>query len=342
MNNYFKTNLKISSIIHLFFCLLSIISTNTQAFEKDNDNLNDHLSILFLDKETQTNLGLKTQRLKKIKFNYEEILFGKAINIEPLLNLSNQFHAVSADQNKAKWRITQARELMSHLKNLHKGAASIPRRKLQKQQALIQFEQINYKESTRQRDAIAQKSKLYWGNTPTKWITNQSSLKLEKLVNGETTLLKILLPEQYSIQKENNQIFISPIGNRNSAFIASFISRLPQVENTSQGLQYLYQTDGSKIKAGMNFTAWISNKQKNQLGIVIPQSSVVWHLGQSFVFIKIKEEQFIQKNLTSLITVSQGYFVQSPLKEGNEIVISGAQTLLSHELKSQIPDEDDD
>ncbi len=39
---------------------------------------------------------------------------------------------------------------------------------------------------------------------------------------------------------------------------------------------------------------------------------------------------------------SESIFIQQPLKEGDNLVITGAQMLLSEEFKGQIPAEDDD
>jgi hypothetical protein len=44
--------------------------------------------------------------------------------------------------------------------------------------------------------------------------------------------------------------------------------------------------------------------------------------------------------LQQFSTEQLGYFVSAALKPGEEIVTTGAQTLLSQQLKAQIPDED--
>jgi hypothetical protein len=43
-----------------------------------------------------------------------------------------------------------------------------------------------------------------------------------------------------------------------------------------------------------------------------------------------------------LLNTPQGYLALDNVQSGEEVVITGAQTLLSQQLKSQIPDEDDD
>lgn len=92
----------------------------------------------------------------------------------------------------------------------------------------------------------------------------------------------------------------------------------------------------------MNITAWIPQQKQSQLGVIIPQSSLAWHLGQAFVFIKIDEEHFSHRTIHNPVKVSKGYFIMNDIKDGEEIVVMGTQMLLSHELRFQIPDEDDD
>jgi hypothetical protein len=92
----------------------------------------------------------------------------------------------------------------------------------------------------------------------------------------------------------------------------------------------------------MNFTAWIPQQGNALTGIIIPESAIAWHLGQSFVFIKMGEEQFVHKNINTLIKVPNGYFISETIGDNDEVVVKGTQMLLSHEFRSQIPDEDDD
>ena len=50
----------------------------------------------------------------------------------------------------------------------------------------------------------------------------------------------------------------------------------------------------------------------------------------------------IGRNITQATKVANGYFIEKQLSADEELVTTGTQMLLSHEFRSQIPDEDDD
>ena len=297
--------------------------------------------VIFLDNDTQEISGLEILKLKQIEYQAESIAYGKAINLSPLLTIRNQYLLATAQQSGAKARLMQAEKNISRLRNLHKDEA-ISTRKLQKQQTQWQSDKAIYNSSHYQSQIIINNSQLHWGKTLTQWATDIHSEQFKQLINGEIILLQITLPANSSSPPISNTIYINPTGDRNLAFAASFISPLPQVDTFSQGLQYIFQTENSTIKPGMNFTAWIPQKKQTQTGVIIPESSIAWHLGLAFVFIKIDDEYFVHRNIINPIKVPNGYFITKQIADGEEIVVTGTQMLLSHEFRSQIPDEDDD
>jgi hypothetical protein len=336
---------RFSIIFLLIFILPFTINVTASETSEDDDHeptqtINGQ-TVIFLDEEVQESSGIKTTQLQKIKFQPEFITYGKAISITPLLTILNQYLSASAKQVGAKARFNQAEKNISRLRGLHKDEA-ISTRKLQTQQSQWQSDKAIYNEMINQSKIIIANSNLQWGKKLTQWVTGKHSPQFDKLIHGESTLLQVTLPIGSSIPATIDTVFISPTGDRDKAFKASFVSLQPQVDKVSQGLQYLFLTDNPLIKTGMNFTAWVPQQKQNQQGVIIPNSSLTWHLGQAFVFIKIDEHHFTHRNITAPIKVPNGYFITDDIKDGEEIVVTGSQMLLSHEFRSQIPNEDDD
>lgn len=337
MNHY-------SAVFLIIF--FSIISVNFSAAELEDDDqkleqIINGQSVIFLDEESQKASGLEVLELRQIKYQAEYIAYGKAISISPLLTIQNKYLLASAKQTAAKARFIQAEKNISRLRNLHKNDV-ISTRKLQNHQTQWQSEKAIYNEMTHQKQLIINLGKLQWGDMLTDWLTGKHFPQFDKLLHGESILLKITLPANRSLSSQVHSIVIDQTGNRSSAFEASLLSLLPEVDGFSQGLQYLFLTDNPTIKPGMNYTAWIPQAKQKQKGVIIPESSLAWHLGQAFVFIKIDKEHFIHRNIERPVKVSNGYFVANQLSNEESIVVRGTQMLLSHEFRSQIPDEDDD
>lgn len=298
-------------------------------------------TIIFLEEEVQEASGIKTIKLQKVEFQPEFISYGKAINISPLLQIQNQYFSASTKQVGAKARFNQSAKDIIRLRDLHQSEA-ISTRKLQSQQSKWQSNKAIYNEMNHLNKLIIIKSNLKWGEKLTQWATGKHSPQFDSLIRGESTLLQIILPLGHSIPTQTKTIYISPLGDRDKAFKASYISQLPQVDSVSQGFQYIFITNSNKIKPGMNFSAWSPLNNKSQQGILIPKNSLGWHLGQAFVFIKISDEQFIHRTISNPLNVANGYFITEDIEDNEELVVTGSQMLLSHEFRSQIPDEDDD
>ena len=104
--------------------------------------------------------------------------------------------------------------------------------------------------------------------------------------------------------------------------------------------QVMYTSTLAQWKASIS--AWIPHGQETLQGVIIPDSSVVRHLGQSYVYIQLSEEQFVRRSIPIIMRAQQGYFVRHNIFPGEKLVTTGAQMLLSEEFRGQIPDEDDD
>ena len=327
-----------------FICFNTNYLSATETDELEDDKLNQTINgqpAIFLDEDQQKSSGLQTIKLKTVQFQPEFITFGKAISVSPLLSILNQYLSVSSKQAAAKARFTQAEKKISRLRNLHKNKA-ISTRKLQEQQSKWQSEKAIYDESVYQSMTIINSSKLEWGEKITHWATGKRAPIFDNLIKGKSTLLRVTLPAGQSLSSKIDTILINSTGNKGTASKATFISQLPKVDSLSQGLQYLFYTENPLILSGMNFTAWIPQQNQSQEGVIIPESSLIWHLGQAFVFIKVDEEYFVHRDINNSKKINKGYFVQNQIAEDDEIVTIGTQMLLSHEFRSQIPEEDDD
>jgi len=333
----------------LLLCFLSVFCPAIQASDDDENEEHEQQAVqlvngevvIQLDEQSQEISGLETRKIKQTEYQAEFICYGKAISAKPLLATRNQYLTTSAQLSGAKARLSEAEKNITRLRNLHKNEA-VSTRKVQTQQSLWQSEKAVVDELSYKINQIINDSRLQWGEQLTQWTTIADSAQINKLLTGQSTLLKLSLPAGKQPLAEINKLLINPTGNRNQAFESSIVSLLPTVDSFSQGLQYILLTESPKISTGMNFTAWVPQQKATETGLIIPETSLAWHLGQSFIFIKIADEQFVHRNITNPIRVANGYFIAEQLAEDEEVVIKGTQMLLSHEFRSQIPDEDDD
>ncbi|OQW75530.1 MAG: hypothetical protein BVN35_07665 [Proteobacteria bacterium ST_bin11] len=296
-------------------------------------------AVLELDPTGQKLAGVKTQTLAKVRQTPEFAAYGTVVNPEPLLNIRQQFLAASALQDSAQARYSEAEQNLHRTRDLHQQDI-VSTRRLQEQQAIWQADKANLAANSYQQELITANSRLVWGDTISNWFTKAQDKNATQLLEHRAQLLQITLPANSRLDPTVSTIRIHERGQRNAALPATLVSAAPQVDPVSQGLRYFFRCMDCRLPFGSHLTAWIPEGGLGDSGVTIPQSAVVWHLGQAFVFIQTDAAHFSRRALNQHSNTSQGYFVASGIEPGEDVVITGAQTLLSQQLKGLIPDED--
>ena len=307
---------------------------------KPHTNINAE-PIVTLEEDALQNSGIKTLILTAAEYNPEIISYGMVTNIQPLLEIRSRYFAAKANYIRAKAEFSQAEKNITRLRNLHQNEA-ISTRKLQNQQASWQSLKANLEATEQHLQSVRNAIILNWGQQLSTWIVTTDSPQLKQLLNRKLTLLTIIFPANNKLPEQQNSIFIQRAGLRNLAQTAQLLDIAPATDLRSQGDSFFFLTQAKKLRSGMNLTAWIPLETNRQIGVLIPASSVIWHLGQAYIYIQSGNGQFTRHLLKNPLASDNGYFVAQGLSPGEKLVISGAQMLLSEEFRNQIPDEDDD
>ena len=83
-------------------------------------------------------------------------------------------------------------------------------------------------------------------------------------------------------------------------------------------------------------TAYLPAGKTAVNGVTVPRSAVVRYGGHSWVYVQVRDDVFVRREVTLDRTNDAGWFVRQGLERGDRAVVVGAQMLLSEELKSQI------
>lgn len=330
----------------LTFCLLSaplsLANDDDQALPKhDHAAQTPQSPSVDDDAGLQQYADIKTQPLVSSTIQPEFVAYGVVLGLEPLLALRQQYLAAQALQDSAAAKYQEADANLSRTRSLHQSDI-VSTRRLQEQQAQWQTDKANLATSSYQQQTILASGRLQWGDTLTTWFTQHHGKQAERFLNHRAQLLQITLPANTSLPPGLKSLAVGTQGRRDLAIRATLISQAPQVDPITQGERYFFECEGHNLPFGAYLNAWIPSGSPGKTGVLIPESAVVWHLGQAHIFIKTAEGQFSRRTLTELVPDKNGYFAAAGFEPGEEIVITGAQTLLSDQLKNLIPNEDKD
>ena len=99
---------------------------------------------------------------------------------------------------------------------------------------------------------------------------------------------------------------------------------------------------GGGFRAGMRVVARMTMPGPLRSGVIVPAAAVVWHAGKAWAYVKDEGDSFARFEVSTVEELDGGWFNSTGFDEDDEVVVSGAQLLLSEELKYQIRNENED
>ncbi|OHX37611.1 hypothetical protein BJL95_13290 [Methylomonas sp. LWB] len=294
-----------------------------------------------LTRSGQRLAGIVTRRLESSRRRSEFSAYGSVLNPEPLLAIRQQYLAAQVQQDSARAKFDESAHNLARTRDLHRQDI-VSTRRLQEQQALWQADKSGLASSGYQQQAIAAASRLTWGATLTDWFTRPNHPQAEQLLTGQAQLLQITLPADAPVDLAVGKARIQADAQRQTELSAEAIAPAPQVDPVSQGRRYFMLCRACRLPYGAPLTAWLPSTETGQTGVRIPASALVWHLGQATVFVKSADDRFSARPLLDYAADGLDYFVTAGLQAGEEVVTTGAQTLLSQQLKGTANSEGDD
>jgi hypothetical protein len=116
-------------------------------------------------------------------------------------------------------------------------------------------------------------------------------------------------------------------------------SRRPSILDShlhGQSFLMIIQAQGFPPRPGNALTAHLESPEKAKPGVVIPEAAVVRTGDRAWAYVQIAPAQFERRQLVMTSPAARGWFVTTGFAAGDRSVVTGAQALLSEELKSQI------
>ena len=278
----------------LIACFFMLSIAPAMADDDDKPVANAGQGAIALTAKAQSLSGLQTITLTSVSDHPEFTAYGKAVNIQPLIELRNRYLVALTERSGATARFKQAEQNIKRQQDLYReGVAS--KHNLQVQQAQWQTDKALFDASGVQGKAIIDEARLNWGKKLTEWALSADADQLSGFLSGKKTLLHITLPVNKQLANEIQSIEVEASGNRSAATKAELISAAPQTDATAQGESYFFQAGGNHIRTGMRVAAWIPEQGESRFGVVIPKSALIWYMDQAFVYIKTAEEQFSRR-----------------------------------------------
>ncbi len=298
-------------------------------------------SLVTIGKQARNRAGIRTLLLQPADYLPETSAYGEVLDIQPLLELRSRYFSALSEQRIAQAALQLSAQNLKRLRSLFQAKAAAQKNYLQ-QKMQWQTDQARVDAASHQLDSIEQTLLLHWGETLASHVMDPDSKLFRDLAGLRRRLLLITLTTNQTVPANLSRISISPTGKRRHAMPADYLAASPRSNSLLQGNSYFILCDNPALQTNMHITAWITSPGPPLTGVIIPASALIRHLGQTYVYLQLGDGTFARRAIPRLMNLGRGYFIPSGIGAGEQLVIAGAQLLLSEEFRGQIPDEDDD
>lgn len=280
-------------------------------------------TVVKLDAETRQRVGIVTAPVAAATHAPETKAFGAILDPAPLIGIHGELVAAEVALINSKAQLTRTKALFDEDQNTSRRALE----NAEAQQRTDAAKVLN----AQQRWALAT------ADAAGKMDSAEREKFVTSLVTRELALARVEVPPgEVAIAPTGGRIAIS--GDPASSSVVGAIFGAPSVDETMRGQSFLLVVDqpGARLRPGSVVTAFLMVPGESQTGVLLPALAVVRAAGLAWAYLQTAEGEFTRREVTTMASLPDGWFVTQNFKPGDHVVITGAQTLLSEEFKSQI------
>jgi hypothetical protein len=298
--------------------------------------------VVTLGEEAQKRGGVKTAPVKAVLHTRKIRAFGVVLQLQELTNLRNDYVSAKTQLEKARTDLGFSRKEYERLKALNEDNKNVSDKAVQAALAALKNDEGNLNAAREAVDILENTARQQWGDVIARWLI-EGSPALQGLLRQKDVLVQLTLPAGTPLSRMPEKISVMPVSG--GAVPAAFVSLSPRMNPHIQGTSLFYVapfTTGN-LPTGADVTADLPLGPAVR-GIFVPASSVVLWQGRPWVYVRLAAERFKRRQISVDVPMDNGYFSAKNLRPGEQIVVKGAQVLLSEESrpKTSAGEEDED
>lgn len=157
---------------------------------------------------------------------------------------------------------------------------------------------------------------------------------MESLGNMQSALVRVDLPAGQTLKWTPEKARLETLSGEH--IDASFLGAAPAVDpqTQSQGFLFLVQPNSLKLAPGAAVVGHLQAPGEPKAGYAIPSSAILRYEGATWIYVQQGSTNFVRRTISLEEPLDNGWFVSSGVSTNDQIVVTGAQTVLSQELNS--------
>ena len=296
--------------------------------------IQDGENVVTLDPATQNTSGIVVAPLEPSSHREEMKAYGTVVELQGLGDLRNSFITAQVQVEKARVDLVVSRKDYERLKALHEDNQNISAKALQAAEAKWRSDEANVRAAQEALQMSEGTARRRWGSVLAKWLVDASPA-FERLLQQHDVLLQLTLPSGTPLLSGPQTARVQTADG--TLVSAKLVSPAPHTDPRLQGMSFFYVTPAptTGLLPGMNVLASLP-VGPHVAGVIVPAPAIVWWQGKAWVYIKKEPDHFVRRAVPTEHPVQDGWFVVNEFSAEAQLVVRGAQLLLSEEFRSQI------
>ncbi len=274
-----------------------------------------------LDPNTQKLIGLQTTILIAATRKQEVEGYGRVLDPTPLVGLLGEIESLRAALEASNKDYQRVKALFAQDQNASAKA-------LETAEAAMKHDQIAL-------DTAKAQLMTAWGEA----IADRPDLpdfvlSLSKL---KTVLVRLDLPTGQALpETPTNARLIVPgqIQPVEAGYMGRALTTDPQIQGN--GFIFIATNTSAWLSPGLAFTGFLSAPGEPVQGVIVPGNAVVRSDERAWIYTQTGGTNFTRREIRANYPVAGGWFVTNGVSPNDRVVVTGAQTLLSEERKTEI------
>lgn len=287
--------------------------------------------------------GLETAELAAAESSAAIDVFGMVMDLQPLVDARARYLAQSGE-------VRVLRALAGNLETEYRRAKGLYEDDRNLSERAMRQAETEWK-GGRERLAAAESAlritvesaRHQWGAALADAAFNPGSAAFQALLDGREVLLSVTIPHDVAPDAVRGRLTVVPAAGAR-AVPATYVGPAVAVGANVSGATHFYRAPGAAFRVGARVGGFLETASGKAAGVVVPERAVVWFAGRSWVYVRDEKEPdiFERTPVSTARLVPGGWHNASGFEPGQEVVVTGAQLLLSEELEYQIRNENED
>ena len=278
-------------------------------------------------------IGLETAVLKAAPHAEQFRAYGAVVDIARITELTNSYANAQAQLQTAQAKFEVARSAFERTKNLVQSAA-LPKKEAEAAEGAFRTDQAALAAAELRVKTLAATAHQEWGSVIGKGIIERSP-EVVRLIERDQFLVQVTLSSGVTLA-EPPRTALAQAPTRDANIDLQYVSPATRTDPRIQGLSFFFAAPGdSGLLPGMNTTVYVPSG-KTYEGVFVEDTAIVRWQGRSWVYLRVGPDAFKRQPISTDQPVSDDDYVVRDIPAGSEIVMRGAQVLLSEEAKSEL------